>query len=203
MFLLEFNECLHDAINETFQTKDKAYYNYEFEKFFEVYPYGFVGERRIVLKNDNITEAVITFIDWLRDKLVTYNFPQISKDVIDTEKEYLCLHIKQNKVSKIKENELKEYFTLSFKGRVNSHPKIDYFTNYLLPDLKIKRSAKDFARIALMLYKSKALIQSKRPKTFDSWYKIFCDLVGCEYKASYKPNKLDFNEDFQRKFNYL
>jgi len=35
----------------------------------------------------------------------------------------------------LKEDSLKEYFTLTFKGGGNSSTKINYFTEYLLPDL--------------------------------------------------------------------
>ena len=103
----------------------------------------------------------------------------------------------------IKEAELKEYFTLIFKGGGNSSTKVDYFTEYLLPDLKIERNAKDFARIALLIYDSKALLPAKRPNTFDGWYRTFCELVGCEYNANYKPSKLEIDDAFKKKFNYL
>lgn len=103
----------------------------------------------------------------------------------------------------INEARLKEYFTLAFKGGGNSQTRIDYFTGYLLPDLKIERNAKDFARIALLIYNSNALLPAKRPNTFGSWYRTFCELVGCEYKQEYRPNKLAMNESFKRKYNYL
>lgn len=103
----------------------------------------------------------------------------------------------------IKESELKDFFTLAFKGGGNSSTRIDYFTEYLLPDLKIERNAKDFARIALLIYDSNVLLPAKRSNTFDGWYRTFCELVGCKYNSNYKRSKLDIDGNFKRKFNYL
>lgn len=103
----------------------------------------------------------------------------------------------------IKESELRDYFTPAFKGGGNSHQRIDFFTEYLLPDLKVDRNAKEFARIALMIYNSNVLLRAKRPNTFDGWYRIFCNLIGCEYNAGYKPSKLAADDVLKRKFDYL
>lgn len=96
---------------------------------------------------------------------------------------------------------LKEYFKLSFRG--GGHGNIDYFTDYLLADLKVNRSDKDFAKIALLIHNSDKLISAMRPNTFKEWYKKFCELVGCGFHEEYKPNKLESDEDFRRKFAYL
>ena len=101
----------------------------------------------------------------------------------------------------INEDELKEYFKISFKG--GGHGNIDYFTGYLLPYLKVNRSDKDFAKIALMIYYSGKLIDSMCPNTFKEWYGKFCELVGCGFHEEYKPNKLVIDESFKRKFSYL
>lgn len=103
----------------------------------------------------------------------------------------------------LKEDSLKEYFTLTFKGGGNSATKIDYFTEFLLPDLKIDRNDKDFARIAYLIYESGKLIKTMRPKTFKQWYSIFCELVGCKYNVNYKPSNLKIGDEFKKSFNYL
>ena len=109
----------------------------------------------------------------------------------------------QKKGRILKEDSLKEYFTLTFKGGGNSSTKINYFTEYLLPDLEIDRNDKDFARIAYLIYDSGKLIKTMRPKTFKQWYSIFCDLVGCKYNANYKPSNLNIGDEFKKSFNYL
>ena len=109
----------------------------------------------------------------------------------------------QKKGRILKEDSLKEYFTLTFKGGGNSSTKINYFTEYLLPDLEIDRNDKDFARIAYLIYDSGNLIKTMRPKTFKQWYSIFCDLVGCKYNANYKPSNLNIGDEFKKSFNYL
>lgn len=103
----------------------------------------------------------------------------------------------------LKEDSLKEYFTLTFKGGGNSATKINYFTEFLLPDLKIDRNDKDFARIAYLIYESGKLIKTMRPKTFKQWYSIFCKLVGCKYNVNYKPSNLKIGDEFKKNFNYL
>lgn len=109
----------------------------------------------------------------------------------------------QKKGRILKEDSLKEYFTLTFKGGGNSSTKINYFTEYLLPDLEIDRNDKDFARIAYLIYNSGKLIKTMRPKTFKQWYSIFCELVGCKYNANYKPSNLNIGDEFKKSFNYL
>lgn len=103
----------------------------------------------------------------------------------------------------LKEEELKKYFSLSFKGGGNSATKIDYFTEYLLPDLKVNRTDKDFARIALLIYDSGKLNQSMKPRTFTMWYQTFCCLVGCKYHKHYKRSNLGVDDKFKKSFNYL
>lgn len=100
----------------------------------------------------------------------------------------------------INEEKLKKYFKLSFKGGGNGN--MDHFQN-LVDDLKISRSDKDMARIALMIYESEKLLDSMKPRTFAAWYKKFCELVGCEFHESYNKSKLNLSDEFQRGFGYL
>lgn len=160
---------------------------------------------------------------YLRKTFNNYDFLDLSKKVflyislknevkqIEEEMELLGIEFQEKEKNNcdikashfIKESELRDCFTLAFKGGGNSTTRIDYFTEYLLPDLKIERNAKDFARIALLIYDSKVLLSAKRPKTFDNWYRTFCELVGCEYNSNYKRSKLDIDRIFKQKFNYL
>ena len=108
---------------------------------------------------------------------------------------------KKNGSNIIKEDELRGYFTLAFKGGGNG--KIDYFTKNLLPDLKQRRTDKDFAKIAFLIYESKKLIPSMCPQTFKEWYQKFCELVGCKFHKDYKPSNLQPDDKFKKAFYYL
>lgn len=107
---------------------------------------------------------------------------------------------KQNE-REINEDGLRECFRIAFRGVGNGN--IDYFTNNLLPDLKQKWSDKDFAKIALMIYESGKLLPVMRPNTFKTWYKKFCELVGCGFHEDYKPSILRDNDNLKRIFYYL
>ena len=105
---------------------------------------------------------------------------------------------KKNGSNIIKEDELRGYFTLAFKGGGNG--KIDYFTKNLLPDLKQRRTDKDFAKIAFLIYESKKLIPSMCPQTFKEWYQKFCELVGCKFHKDYKPSNLQPDSKIKKAF---
>lgn len=107
---------------------------------------------------------------------------------------------KQNE-REINEDGLRECFRIAFRGAGNGN--IDYFTNNLLPDLKQNWSDKDFARIALMIYNSGKLMPVMRPNTFKTWYRKFCELVGCGFHEDYKPSILKADDKFKRIFSYL
>ncbi len=157
---------------------------------------------------------------YLRKTFNNYNFLDLSKKVFlyislknelnQVEEEMELLGIESQKENNccggintpcsIKESELKKYFTLAFKGGGNGQ--IDYFTNNLLPDLKVDKSDKDFAKIAYMIYSNGKLLPTMRPSTFKEWYKEFCKLVGCGFHE-YKPNALEPDEKFKAAFYYL
>lgn len=92
----------------------------------------------------------------------------------------------------------KSYFKAPFKGMGQSE---DYFTNYLIPDLKKPRNGKQYATIALLIYESEKLILAKRPKSFASWYKEFCNILDIK-ECTYKPTHLN-TKDFESEFYYL
>jgi len=94
--------------------------------------------------------------------------------------------------------QLKDYFIASFKGIGNGN--INFF-DMMIEELKMERSSKDFARIALMIYNSKKM-NHNRLSTFAKWYKIFCNCVGCE-KKSYKPEHLTPTDSLIKVFGYL
>lgn len=84
------------------------------------------------------------------------------------------------------DEELEQCFKSNFRGIGGN--RINYYKNDLLPRLKIQRSNKDYARIALLIYESGKL--SKKPTKFSTWYKRFCELINCNYNKGYYPANL-------------
>ena len=72
----------------------------------------------------------------------------------------------------------------------------------MVEDLKLNRTAREFAQIALLIYESQHL-NNRRPPHFSQWYKIFCECVGCERKK-YDPKDLrPIRKNVLSLFSYL
>lgn len=95
------------------------------------------------------------------------------------------------------EEAIGNWFNAQFKGAGNNN--INKLDDSLIPDLKEKRSNKDFAKIAYLIHNSKYCICRNTP--FSKFYQNFCVAVGCEQKK-YTPCNLKDNE-FAKKFYYL
>jgi hypothetical protein len=94
---------------------------------------------------------------------------------------------------------LKDYFIASFKGMGNN---INHFDS-MIDELKTDRTAKEFAEIAHMIYRSKQM-NDRRPNTFAEWYRIFCKNIDVKPSNGYKPNNLGNPRETLRKlFTYL
>lgn len=101
-------------------------------------------------------------------------------------------------------SDLENYFKPAFRG-LGAH-NFNYFSYFVegLEELKkANATAKDFAQIALMCYKSEQM-NDRRPRTFTKWYKRFCELTGCKHIPSYSKDKLtNISEKLKNRFNYL
>jgi len=105
----------------------------------------------------------------------------------------------ETKKRAINVTELGKYFCPAFKGIGNS---INYF-EWFVEALETERTQKEFAQIAALCYYG-VKMNNKKPNTFKSWYKIFCECVGCKMIKSYTPNKLkNPKEQIKKQFNYL
>lgn len=62
MILRNIDERFHDCALRILSNTDKAWYQYNFDKFFFVNEYGFVGERAVSLK-DKVTEECVEFLE--------------------------------------------------------------------------------------------------------------------------------------------
>jgi hypothetical protein len=59
------------------------------------------------------------------------------------------------------------------------------------------------AIIACQIYNSKYFIKGDF-KTFSSWYKTFCDIMGCKFHKDYKPsNLMPQTEEEKMSYNFL
>ena len=74
--------------------------------------------------------------------------------------------------------------------------------NTLINMLKGYHDRKDIAMIAHEIYQSKYFMKGDY-KSFSSWYKTFCDIVGTKCCESYKPSKLKLNKEQEASFYFL
>jgi hypothetical protein len=101
----------------------------------------------------------------------------------------------------INTDELKLYFKSTFKGAGNDNE--NYFAKFV-EDIKVNRSAKEFAQIALMCYNGTKMNYKQKPRSFSKWYKKFCNCIDVQYVEGYKPNNLGkINKQTMDIFHYL
>ena len=80
---------------------------------------------------------------------------------------------------------LRPYLKVAFKRQ-------EGYTERLADDiLEVCTCGKDYARVALMLYESRCIMNM--PRTFTDWYKRFCRIVGCEFNKNYRKGALDYS----------
>lgn len=126
------------------------------------------------------------------------------KEVIPSQKE----EKKEEQIS-INVAELKSYFKIPFiNNKIGNKKKGDKYETYfemLIDDLQKKRTMKDYARFALIIYDSDKLIDCMKPNTFEEWYTTFCRIIGCNHGKGYKRCKLKDRglENLKRNFYYL
>lgn len=78
---------------------------------------------------------------------------------------------------------------------------IDHLAQLADDLLFYKYKAKDFARVANLLYNSKSMIN--KPSNFKAWYRIFCNIVGCRYIDSYRQSHVDDFRKYTKQFPYV
>ena len=107
----------------------------------------------------------------------------------------------QETAQTINEEELKKYFQFTF---FQNTPEA---FNTLLEDIKQASNSKDdklrLITIALAIYEGGMMMPTKKSNTFREWYRVFCEIVGCEI-SSYKPKDVSKNgKNYLDKFPYL
>jgi hypothetical protein len=127
------------------------------------------------------------YIDEALTKLNDMRDSYLSKPTTPNKPQPQPQQSEQSKTSKqtIKVDELGVYFISTFRGMVNGS--INNFQR-MIDELNTKRTGKEFAQIALMIYESDKM-SKRKPKSFAKWHKLFCEYVGCKY-VEYDPNKL-------------
>lgn len=85
---------------------------------------------------------------------------------------------------KKKLEEFSEYFTIAYKRQHALYScMIDRIT-------REDKNVKNYARYAKILYDSNVLVPNVKPKRYEEWYKICCDLLGWHYVESYTSYKV-------------
>ena len=99
----------------------------------------------------------------------------------------------------INADKIKDYFVPTFKGAGNGN--INYFDT-MINELKNIRSNREFAQVALMIYRSNKM-NIRKPTSFNKWYKLICECFFRE-KKTYRPHDMEsYPENLIRLFNYL
>ena len=88
---------------------------------------------------------------------------------------------------------LKEHFYLNFQKKGGIESLTDVLQNC--------KTLKDYAKLAYQIFISRYFIKKKT--VFRSWYRTFCDKVGCEFSDEYKPSKLKLEDGEDQYYAFL
>ena len=155
-----------------------------------------VDKRVNVLVEKDLAEHTITNeeIDAIcADETVQVQPHTTEKGIKPKATSYTNIESKEERI--IDEEWLKSHFKIQFKRE-------DGGFDTLVNMLKANHSPKYFAKIALQIYESRYFIKTDFA-TFSSWYKSFCEKIGCHYCSNYKPSKLKLTKEESSSFYFL
>ncbi|MBO4662553.1 MAG: hypothetical protein J5630_07625 [Bacteroidaceae bacterium] len=118
-----------------------------------------------------VRKIMSKYILFLKEKLNIYKLPVIKPKRKDCKTPVRVVDI----------NRIGQHFIYSFDKRT-------YLPTFKLL-LELPKSDKNLARVALLIYESRWFLKNDY-KTFISWYKDFCNIVGCSFHKSYTPSAL-------------
>lgn len=205
-----------DDLRERLTTKD------EFKMFkfaVEVMPDEIVGHTTSELQKQQSEKDLIEFIQFVSINRISGWLPDKFKELEEQAKQRLEIlklsreYIKNDNtvtqnvsdgeqkdgISEVAILKLKKYFNSQFKGMGNGN--INYFDDYLIPDLKKCRTGKDYATIAKLMQDSRYFIRNLTTRQWVKWYEIFCDSLQIK-QMSYRKTQLDTSE-MSNEFYYL
>ncbi len=93
---------------------------------------------------------------------------------------------------------LKQFFKPTFSGAGGN---INYFDK-LVEELKAEHTPKEFCQIAVMIYES-SFKNASVPNTFSSWYKLFCENLGCPYEKNREERHNLPDDNLKKRLNFL
>lgn len=93
---------------------------------------------------------------------------------------------------------LDPFFGPAFKGR--NKAQVNYL-DMLATDIHLYSNAKNFARIANMMYSSREMLH--KPRNFSEWYRLFCCLTGAPHNPNYRQCMVEDYLPMQERFYYL
>jgi hypothetical protein len=187
----KFKTQIFESIEKVFYRISEIDSNRFYSEYFEAINF---LETRLELNNKQIA----SFFKTLEKRLKQLKENNINSTIAHTDKKIIP-KIKPTIDRTLNESEFETYFKPTFKGMGDY--KINNFAN-LVEDLKLNRTPRVFAQIALLIYESKQL-NSRKPTYFSEWYNIFCECVGCEHKK-YDPKDLrPISKNVMSLFSYL
>lgn len=189
-FKKAFNDCVENI--REYASRPKSTFVVKLFEFFagQRYFYAINGVDELFSRRDFDTAEYLIYFNEI-NSTISNAIWRYDQELFDDLSPH-CVEIKGNEVL-IKFEDLKYYFTSSFLGVGTGNE--NHFENSLIPALSKKRSAKDIAGIALVIYNNHEVIsRNKKPTTFSSWYDIFCDCLGTT-KKTYQPKDLTSTQE--------
>lgn len=202
------NSCLLDAMRfylnpdrsdfEKFKEQENRLSKYSnFLYSFEIETLYFSEDAGLEIKYTNHTGEIITTKYSRLSYMADYDIVSNTYNQIIKECSVKCLQNTDNNAIDIQK--LEPYFKSQFKGMGSN---INNFATFM-QDLQAGRTAKDFAKIALLAHKS-SVMSDRKPAAFSEWLSIFFGAIGVQCEHIYKPSELtDIDEGTKRTFNYL
>lgn len=93
---------------------------------------------------------------------------------------------------------LKQFFKPTFFGAGGN---INHFDK-LVEELNKNHTPKEFCQIAVMIYES-SFKNASVPNTFSSWYKLFCEKLGCPYEKNREERHNLPDDNLKKRLNFL
>jgi hypothetical protein len=189
-FKKAFNDCVENI--REYASRPKSTFVVKLFEFFagQRYFYAINGVDELFSRRDFDTAEYLIYFNEI-NSTISNAIWRYDQELFDDLSPH-CVEIKPNEVQ-IKSEDLKYYFTSPFLGIGTGNE--NHFENSLIPALNKKRSAKDIAGIALVIYNNdKVISRNKKPTTFSAWYEVFCDCLGTT-KKTYQPKDLTTTQE--------
>ena len=177
----QFDDYTNQRLKEYIYLCEQDVYSLHKDLTAEFYRHYIIPEER---KNNKETEALYGYITPSDCKVVK----RIMHEYIHFLKEKLKIY--KPPFIKPKRKDCKTPIRVVDTNKIGQHFKYNFDKRTHLPTIKLlleqHNSDKDLARVALLIYESIWFLRSDYAN-YSSWYRDFCNIVGCTYHKSYAP----------------